>query len=579
MAAVMGDQRSGVVRDPASLFARPSTELVRRADGTLILRSRHPLGDYPTSMGVYLEHWAQASPDRLFLLERNASNTWQAVTYAEARARVRKLATSLLRYRLCADQPVLILSENSIEHALLMLAAMHVGIPSVSVSPAYSLISRDYLKLRGVISLVEPGLIYAASGVRYARALRAVQGLHRAVVVLGSGFLAGDGYQDAEMLPGGHETLGFGALEREEDPALVDTAFSHVGPDTVAKLLFTSGSTDEPKGVINTQRMLVSSQQARAQCWPFLHKAPPILLDWLPWSHTFGGNHNFNLVLRFGGTTYIDAGRPAPGLFATSITNLKEIAPTVYFNVPRGYDMLVAALRSDAELRENFFKRLQVIFYAAAALPQSLWEALTDLSMQTLGEPVPLVSAWGSTETAPTVTDCHFQAQYAGVIGVPVPGCEVKLVPSGEKLEARVRGPNVTPGYFKGDNLTAQCFDEEGFYKPGDAVRIIDIDQPDRGLIFDGRLAEDFKLDSGTWVNVGALRIKAIAAMAPVAQDIVVTGQDRAAIGFLIIPSIPACIELCGQMPPDAAAEEVLMHPRVRARVASGLAALRAEGG
>jgi len=566
-AAITSENRGEVVRDPAKLFARPASELVRRADGTMILKSGRKLGDYPRSIGVYLEQWAQKAPERNFLLERGIDGSWLGVTYAQACRRVRRIATDLLRRGLTTNRPVVILSDNSVDHALLMLAAMHVGIPSVSVSPAYSLVSSDYAKLRSIVSLVEPGLIYAASRSRYERAIHAILGLHRAIVVFGDGVRPGD------------DAIHFEELNAEENPAAVNDAFNRVGPDTVAKLLFTSGSTDEPKGVINTQRMLVTSQQARAQHWPFLNETPPVLVEWLPWSHTFGANHDFNLVLRFGGTLYIDGGRPAPNLFATSIANLKEIAPTLYFNVPRGYDMLVTALKADVSLRENFFSRLQVMFYAAAALPQTLWDALIELSVQTVGQKIPLVSAWGATETAPTVTDCHFQAERTGVIGVPIPGCEIKLVPNGEKFEARVRGPNVMPGYFNRPDLTAKHFDEEAFYKIGDAVRFVDIDRPDRGLLFDGRIAEDFKLDSGTWVNVGMLRVRAIAALAPIAQDIVLTGHDRASIGFLIFPNIAACITVCGDLKPDTPIDRLLSHPRIRECVISGLSTLRAEGG
>lgn len=550
-----------VVRDAAKLFAGPSTELVRRADGTMVLRSREALGEYPTAIGSYVDYWAARAPDRPFLQERDTSGAWQGVTYAQARKRIRRVATGLLR--VSAGRPIMILSENAVDHGILMLAAMYVGIPSASISPAYSLASSDFAKLRSVVSIVDPGIIYAASRSRFTKAIVAISGLHRATVIFGD--------------PADEQSID--ALDMEVDEHAVDSAFNRVGPDTVAKILFTSGSTSEPKGVVNTQRMLTSNQQARAQLWPFLNETPPVLVDWLPWSHTFGGNHNFNLVLRFGGTLYIDSGRPLPQQFAPSIANVAEIAPTVYFNVPRGFEMLVSAMRADAALRENFFRRLQVMLYAAASLPQPLWDALLTLSVQATGKQVALVSGWGSTETAPCVADCHFQAERAGVIGVPIPGTQIKLVPNGEKLEARVRGPNVTPGYFGRPELTAAQFDEEGFYKMGDAVRFVDIEQPSRGLLFDGRIAEDFKLDSGTWVNVGTLRLRAIVALAPVAQDVVITGHDRRSIGFLIFPDVPACRQLCDDLPRDATLQDVLAHPRIRSHVAMRLAALRVEGG
>jgi feruloyl-CoA synthase len=364
-----------------------------------------------------------------------------------------------------------------------------------------------------------------------------------------------------------------------ETPA-VATAFAAVGPDTIAKLLFTSGSTGTPKAVINTQRMLTSSQQAKAQTWSFLDSAADhlVLLDWLPWSHTFGANHNFNLVLRNGGTLYIDGGKPAPGLFATSLANLRSVMPTVYFNVPRGFDMLISALRDDDGLRQRFFSEVKFAFYAGAALPQNLWDAMEELSIKTVGRALPMVSAWGSTETSPLATDCHFQAQRSGNIGVPVPGTELKLVPSGDKLEVRVRGPNVTPGYWKAPELTAQAFDADGFYLIGDAVTFADPDRPELGLFFDGRVAEDFKLNSGTWVSVGTLRVAGITALAPLVQDIVVTGHGGDHVRFLVFANLSACRAMAG-LPDSADANAVIGNEKVRAGIAQGLAKLKAQNG
>ena len=372
--------------------------------------------------------------------------------------------------------------------------------------------------------------------------------------------------------------VAFAELLRHTNDAAVDRAFAAVGPDTVAKVLFTSGSTGTPKGVINTQRMLCANQQAKAQLWPFLADTPPVIIDWLPWSHTFGANHNFNLVLRNGGTLHVDAGKPAPGLFETSLAGLREVSPTIYFNVPRGFDLLVPALRTDPDLRRAFFARLQVIFYAAAALPQHLWEALTELAIAEVGEPIALVSAWGSTETAPMSTDCHFQAERAGVIGLPIPGTELKLVPVAGKQEIRVRGANVMPGYWRAPEATAGAFDEDGFYRIGDAVKWVDAARPEAGLLFDGRIAEDFKLGSGTWVNVGALRIKALEMLAPIAQDIVVTGHDRESIGFLVVPNIAAC-RACAGVSAEAALTEVLNSAPVRTALREGLARLQVASG
>jgi feruloyl-CoA synthase len=338
-----------------------------------------------------------------------------------------------------------------------------------------------------------------------------------------------------------------------------------VGPDSVAKILFTSGSTGIPKGVVNTQRMLCANQQMLAQAWPFVEEKPPVLVDWLPWNHTFGGNHNFNLVLRNGGTLYIDGGKPVPGLAETTVRNLKEIAPSLYFNVPRGYDLLLPYLERDAELRRSFFRDLQVVFYAAAALPQNLWDRLLRLAREEKrGGDFALLSAWGSTETSPLATSVHFPMDRPGVIGLPVAGCELKLAPFGGKLEVRVRGPNVTPGYYRRPDLTSTAFDEEGFYRIGDAVKLADPREPAKGIVFDGRVAEDFKLSTGTWVNVGMVRVKLIAAADPIVQDAVITGHDRGEVGALVFLS---------------AAAKDLKPEEIRSRLSQALAALKVEGG
>ena len=559
-----------VERDPAVLFAAPQVRLSHREDGAMLLSSPLLLQPFPRSVGVDLEYWAGEAPERIFLADRGGDGGWRALRYGDARRQVRQIAASLLRMRLPPGRPVAVLSDNGIEHALLMLASMHVGIPYAALSPAYSLMSHDHAKLRSLVTRLQPGLLYTGSAARYAPALAAISGLHDAALVV----------SDGPDLPAG--ALPFSSLlegvDPEADEQAVQSRHAEVGPDTVAKILFTSGSISEPKGVINTQRMLCASQQAKAQLWPFLAQTPPVIVDWLPWNHTFGGNHNFNLVLRHGGTLYIDGGKPVPGLFDASMANLRDIAPTLYFNVPRGFDMLVGALRADSELRRNFFSRLQVMFYAGSALPQHLWEALIELSIQETGQAVPMVTAWGSTETSPLATDCHFQAPRSGVIGLPAPGVELKLLPAGDKLEIRVRGPNVTPGYLGQPELTAKAFDEEGYYRIGDAVRFADAARPEAGLVFDGRVAEDFKLSSGTWVNVGAVRIKGIELLAPVAQDIVVTGHDGNAVGFLVFANVPACRTLA-QLPADAPAADALAHAAVREHVRRGLAAMQALGG
>ncbi len=549
-----------------NLFATPAIVAERRGDGSILLRSTTPLQPAARCVGDWLEHWARRTPERIFLGERSSVEApWTTITYRDALRQVRGAGAWMLSQGMSAARPLAVLSDNSIGHALFALGAMHVGIPVSSVSPAYSLMSKDFDKLKGMIALLEPGAIYVSGAKAFAPALAAIRPLHRAVVVSGD---AGSG-----------DAIPFPAIAATPETDAVEKAFAAVGPDTIAKFLFTSGSTGTPKAVINTQRMLTSNQQARAQSWTFLDRLEDLVtLDWLPWSHTFGANHNFNLVLRNGGTLYIDGGKPAPGLFATSLANLRSIMPTVYFNVPRGFDMLIAALRDDEALRRRFFSEVKFAFYAGAALPQNLWDALEQLSIRTVGRAMPMVSAWGSTETAPLATDCHFQADRSGNIGVPIPGTELKLVPSGNKLEVRVRGPNVTPGYWKAPELTAKAFDEEGFYLIGDAVTFADPERPERGLFFDGRVAEDFKLNSGTWVSVGTLRIDGIAALAPLAQDIVVAGHGGDEVRFLVFPNIAACRAHAG-LAEGATLDEVIRHQKIREAIAQGLARLKAQGG
>ena len=554
---------SSLTRGPdlGALFAEPSIISDRRSDGSFVLKSSVALDRPARCVGEWLEYWAEHRPNHRFLAERSSATVdWQSLTYGEALQRVRNIAGRLLRSDCLASRPIAILSENSVDHAVMMLAAMHVGIPVASISPAYSLVSRDHEKLKGMIELLDPGAIYASDLELFAPALKAIEGHHRGAIL--------------------SKDFTFLAEEASDrDHINVEAAFQAVQPDTVAKLLFTSGSTGTPKAVINTQLMMTSNQVAKALVWPFLEEGDDlVILDWLPWSHTFGTNHNLNCVIRNGGALYIDGGKPMPGAFDLSLANLRDVIPTVYFNVPRGFEMLIAALRDDDALRRRFFSETKLIFYAGAALPQNLWEALEQMSMATVGHVVPLVSAWGSTETAPLATDCHFRAPRSGNIGVPVPGTEIKLVPSADKLEVRVRGPNVTPGYWKSPEQTAKAFDEEGFYMIGDAVAFADPQDPSKGLFFDGRVSEDFKLTTGTWVGVGKLRIDAISALAPVAQDIVVTGHDRNEVGFLIFPNVAACRGIA-DLPNDASPDDVVRSAAVRERLALGLAKLKARGG
>jgi feruloyl-CoA synthase len=554
-------------------FLPAKVDCERRTDGTIVLRSPEALGASPRCLGEHLERWAKERPDAVFLAQRDG-DSWRQLSYAKVRRLVRAIATNLLGRKLSAERPVAILSENSIEHALLALAAMHVGIPVVPVSTAYSLVSRDFKKLRTVFALLTPGLVFVDDGQRFAPALSALSDYNFDLVVSGN--------SEGRARP----AESFSGLLEREDAAAVDRAFASIGSDTIAKFLLTSGSTGEPKAVINTQRMLCSNQQAHAQCWPFLTEESPVIVDWLPWNHTMAGNNNFGTALTHGGSYYIDEGRPLPGLIEKTVRNLLEVSPTVYYNVPRGYDALLPFLENDAELRRSFFARLKVMLYGGAALPASLWERLNRVAETELGKRVHITAGYGATETAPGVTIGHFAAVHTGVIGLPVPGIELKLVPVGDtgKYELRVKGPNVTPGYWRRDDLTAAAFDEESFYKLGDAARLVDADDPAKGLEFAGRVSEEFKLTSGTWVHTGALRVKAVAALAPVAQDIVVAGQDRDDIRFLIFPNLAGCRGLCPEINEqtplaELLPEKLLNDVRVRRHVQAGLAKLKADGG
>ncbi len=538
-------------------FAAPRVDITTLPDGGMILRSPQRLEPYSRSLGDMLEHWGAGTPDAVFLAER-AAQGWRRITYGEALRSLRAIAQALIDRKLSADKPVVILSDNSIDHALVAFAAMHVGVPVAPISPAYSLMSKDFGKLRYALELIGPGLIFIADATPFTAALKAVD--------LGSAELV----TSARAPEGIIATPLHELLNTRATPA-VDSAREKVGPDTIAKILLSSGSTDMPKGVITTQRMLCSNQQAIYQLWPFLSEKPPVLVDWLPWNHTFGGSFCLNLVLRHGGTMYIDEGKPAPHLIAKTIANLREISPTVYFNVPRGYDMLLPHLEKDEVLRSTFFRHLDMAFYAAAALPPALWGRLEDVSIAARGVRVPLVSAWGSTETAPGATIVHFPIERAGYIGLPVPGCEIKLVPNSGRLEIRARGTNITSGYWKRPDLTQKAFDEDGFFKTGDAGRFAEPETPERGLEFDGRLSEDFKLTSGTWVNVGSVRVRAISAGSPVIQDAVVTGHNQDEIGLLIFPNVDGCRSLCADIPADAPMAQVIGDPRVRRRIEDAL--------
>jgi feruloyl-CoA synthase len=544
--------------DVGRLFAKPEIAHERRPDGTILIRSSRSLTAVPRSLGLLLQRWAEDAPDRVFLAERGETGGWRQITFKEMAKAAHAVAQSLLDRGLGPQRPLLILAENGIDHAMMTLGAMHVGVPVVPVSTPYARLSRDFSKLRHIFSLVEPGLVYVDEADRYAKALQTIGADIEVVASRGS--------------LGGTRITPFSTLTGTMPTGAVEAAFARVGPDSIAKILFTSGSTGQPKGVINTQGMMCANQESAAAAWRFLNDRPPVIVDWLPWNHTFGGNHNFNMMLRNGGTLYIDEGKPVPALIGRTAANLREISPTIYFNVPRGYAALLDHLEKDEQLQQKFFARLDLLFYAAAALPQSLWDRLERLGVKVRGSKVPFISSWGLTETAPSVTMVHFPMDKPGNIGVPGPGMEVKLVPTEDKLEIRVKGPNVTPGYYKAPELTKKAFDEEGWLKTGDAVRFADPGDPAAGLLFDGRVAENFKLTSGTWVNVGMLRTAVIAAGAPVIEDAVITGHDRDEIGLLIFPSLAGLKSLCPELGERASLEDMARHPAVRAALVNGLA-------
>lgn len=540
----------------APAFARPEVDVAQKDGGMLVLSSPELLGDYQAHLGISLRRWAREAPDRTFLAERDGDN-WRRLTYADAAAAADSIAQALLDRGMGPERPVMVLSGNSVNQALLTLGAMQAGVPVAPVSPAYSLMSQDYAKVKYILDLVRPALLYVETGPPFAGVLSSLD-------------LSGIELVCGGSPPEGLDASSISALLSTTPTPAVEQAFAAIGPDTVAKYLFTSGSTGMPKGVINTQRMMCANQQQAAQIWPFLAQDPLVMVDWLPWNHTFGSNFNFNMVLTQGGTLYIDGGKPVPQLVEETVRNLRDVAPTFYSNVPAGFAVLLPYLEQDAALRDHFFSRLQMVFYAGAALPPDLWQRLEDVSIAATGKRVAMVSAWGSTETAPLATGVHWPIESAGVIGLPAPGVEVKMVPNGGKMELRVKGPNVTPGYLRRDDLTAEAFDEDGFYCIGDAGRWADDANPRRGIVFDGRVVEDFKLTSGTWVHVGGLRVTALAAASPVLQDAVVTGHDRDYIGLLAWPSLAGCRSVAGRA--DAELAELIEDPNVIARVRESLA-------
>ena len=546
------------------------TRVVQRegAPGVRYVKAEQPLQDHPARLTDRLQHWAETAPDRSFMARRvkladGSTGDWRHVSYREAWASARAIAQGLINRGLSAERPVVILSENDLEHALLALGCLVAGVPFVPTSPPYSLISQDYAKLRHVLDTVTPGLVFAADAARYGKAIQAAVGAN-VEVVLTQGELPG------------RTSTSFDTLVATPATPAVDAAMAATGPDTITKFLFTSGSTKLPKAVINTQRMWCANQQQMTQSMPVLAEEPLVLVDWLPWNHTFGGNHNFGMVIYHGGTMYIDDGKPTPALMHETLRNLREIAPTVYFNVPTGFEAIANAMKTDDALRKTLLSRVKMFFYAGAALAQPVWDSLYESEEREIGERIVMSTGLGMTESGPFAIFVTNPNVKAGDLGVPTPGLEIKLVDMQGKSEIRYRGPNITPGYWRAPKETAEHFDDEGFFCSGDAVKWIDDNNIHLGLKFDGRIAEDFKLATGTFVSVGPLRGKIIAAGAPYIQDVVITGLNMREVGAMVFPNVTACRELSG-LPASTPVEEVLANPAVHARF-QGMLDRMAEG-
>src|SRR5436190_5480193 len=531
----------------------------RRPDGVIILKSRIPLQAYEKHIPASLAKWAKQAPERIWLAQRGADRQWRKVSYGEAKRIVDGLTQGLLDLGLTEGRPVAILSGNSIEHALMTQAAMQARLPAAPVSPAYSLMSQDHLKLKYLFDLIRPAVVMVQDGPTFEKALRALD-------------LTGVTVVHVLRPCDGIKSVSFADLAATPVTKAVEESIAKITPDTVGKLLFTSGSTGMPKAVINTQAMMCANAAMMMQVRPRdPHATDATYLDWMPWNHTMGGNALFNPLLIDGGTLYIDDGRPMPGMIDETLRNLREISPTYYANVPAGYAALAAAMEKDEALCRSFFRNLALMAYGGARLPDDLYERMQALAIRTTGERIVFYTGWGSTETGPTSTGTYWDTERVGLIGLPFHGVELKMVPVGAKYELRLRGVNVTPGYYQQPDLTKAAFDDEGFYCIGDAGVFVDPDDPLQGLIFSGRVVEDFKLMTGTFVHVGSLRTDAIAAASPVVQDALVTGQDRPFVGLLAWPNLHACRQIVGD--PDASYQEVVKHPDVLACLKRGLEA------
>ena len=540
-------------------IGHPAVE-VREERGVLHMRSLEPLAELPRRLLDRLVHWADVRPQQTFVAARDSLGGWRTVSYAEMLDSVRAIAQSLLKYELSAEKPLALLSGNDIEHLQIALGAMYAGIPYCPVSPAYSVLSQDYAKLRHVCGVLLPGLVFVSDAAPFQRAIDAVIPADTPVITV-RGQLAGRSH------------IRFDSLLAQPGGAEAEAAFDATGPDSIAKFLFTSGSTKLPKAVVTTQRMLCANQQMLLQTFPVFGEEPPVLVDWLPWNHTFGGSHNVGIVLYNGGTFYLDNGKPTVQGFAETLRNLKDISPTAYLTVPKGWEELVNALEQDAELRDRFFSRMKLFFFAAAGLSQSIWDRLDRVAELHCGERIRMMAGLGMTEAAPSCTFTTGPLSMAGYIGLPAPGCEVRLVPVDGKLEGRFRGPHIMPGYWRSPQQTAEVFDEDGFYCSGDAIKLADPTAPELGLMFDGRLAEDFKLSSGVFVSVGPMRNRAVLDGSPYVQDVVIAAPDRECLGALVFPRLHDCRQLAG-LSAEASDADVLTSAPVRQWFSDWLARL-----
>ena len=536
-------------------FWAPVIRSETREDGSILVWQEEELGSYPRCMTEKFLHWADVAPDRSWMVERGADGAWEHMTYGAAAEKIRAIGSALLAMGLSAENPLLILSGNSVRHAIMALAAQHVGVPSAALAPAYALAKGDLGKLIDVAAQLTPGMIYAEDATPFGRAINEVFA-PEIPVVCATGSLSD------------REVLSFDGLAATAPSEAMQTAYEGLGPDTVAKFLFTSGTTGSPKAVIQTQRMLCSNQVMINDSYRFLNHEPPVVCDWAPWNHTAAGNKVFNLVIYNGGTLYLDDGKPTPKDIHKTIRNLREVSPTWYFNVPLGYQMLLDAMETDADLRKTFFKRVKMLMYAGAGMSQPVWDRITRIADQEVEGGVVLATGFGSTETGPFSLMCCEKQETAGNLGVPSRGITLKLAPQGDKYEARVKGPNITPGYWRNEKLSAEAFDEEGFYCFGDAFRFVEPGNPAAGFYFDGRLAENFKLASGTWVAVGALRAKLTNDLKGLASDVVVAGEGHTDLGALVVPDWDALRAMVDEKGLEG--EALLNHPKVR-RVAADL--------